>query len=188
MRWTLLAHGETVGARHGIFGPAGDLLAAPELPALRLGGRGQVVCGPEPACAQAAAPLIGDPDAAPTGPCLAGPDFGSWAGLSVAEVATSDPDGLQRWLADPGCAPHGGESLAAHLTRIGTVLDEAEWPSGSVLVVSPLTVRAACVHALGAPAEVLLRLDVGPLTIATLSRARDEWRLQALVPAGLRGR
>lgn len=181
MRLTLLTHGETAGARHGIFGHAGDLVAAPELPALRLGGRGRLVCGPEAACAQTAAALRAD-----TVPLvdaeLAGPDFGSWAGHSVLEVAESDPDGLQRWLIDPAVCPHGGESLAAHLLRIGAVMDAVEWPSGSLLVVSPLTVRAACVHALGAPAEVLLRLDVGSLTLATLSRATDTWRLRALTP------
>ncbi|MFT4295654.1 MAG: histidine phosphatase family protein [Micropruina sp.] len=183
MRLTLLAHGETVGARHGVFGAAGDLLAAPEPPVLRRGGRGQVVCGPEPACAQTAALLAG-PDSEPlAGDGLAGPDFGSWAGRSAAEIAESDPDGLRQWLTDPDCAPHGGESLAAQLTRIGAVLDAAGWPSGTLLVVSPLTVRAACVHGLGAPAAVLLRLDVGPLTRAMLSRARDSWRLQALIPA-----
>lgn len=183
MRLTLLAHGETAGARHGVFGAAGDLLAAPEPPTSRPGGRGQVVCGPEAACAQTAAPLLAGTDAVPLPAAeLAGPDFGSWAGRSVAEIVATDAEGLQRWLADPGCAPRGGESLVAHLARIGAALDAADWPSGSLLVVSPLTVRAACVHALGAPAAVLLRLDVGPLTSVTLSRARDDWRLQALIP------
>lgn len=182
MPLTLLAHGETAGARHGVFGDAEELVAAPELPTLRLGGRGQVVCGPEPACTQTAAALpAGTVPLVDAG--LGGPDFGSWAGASALEIAESDPSGLQRWLADPAACPHGGESLAGHLLRVGAVLDAAEWPSGSLLVVSPLTVRAACVHVLGAPAEVLLRLDVGPLSTATLNRTTGTWRLRSLTSA-----
>lgn len=178
MRLVLIAPGPTTGTRRSVFGDAGSLLAAPaELP-VRAGRA--VFRGPEPACAETAA---GRPDAVVLDE-LRGPDFGAWTGLGLEQVLVQDPAGLQQWIADPTARPHGGESLAGHLTRIGALLDSSSWPEqGAAVVASPFTVRAACVHALEADARSLLHLDVSPSGSATISRHAARWRMQALVPS-----
>ena len=88
---------------------------------------------------------------------------------------------MEVWLHDAYAAPHGGESLAALINRVGGVLDDHPWPQGrSVVVVTPLVARAAAVHALGAPAEVIFRIDIAPLGRVLISRSDQIWRLQGL--------
>jgi broad specificity phosphatase PhoE len=85
------------------------------------------------------------------------------------------------WLHDAYAAPHGGESLAALIDRVGGVLDDHLWPQGrSVVAVTPLVARAAAVHALGAPPEVIFRIDIAPLGRVLISRGDQIWRLQGL--------
>ena len=47
-------------------------------------------------------------------------------------------------------------------------------------VVAPMVARAVAVHALGAPPEVIFRVDVAPLGRCCWSRSGDHWRLQGL--------
>ncbi len=178
MRLILIAPGPTTGTRSSVFGDTGSLLAtAGDLPVDV--GRA-VFRGPEPACAQSVAAR----PAAVVLDGLRGPDFGAWTGLSLEQVLSADPAGLQRWIADPTARPHGGESLAEHLARIGALLDSSSWPEqGAVVVSSPFTVRAACVHALDAGARSLSHLDVAPSASATISRHAGTWRMQRLVPS-----
>jgi broad specificity phosphatase PhoE len=176
MRLTLVTPGPTSGTRASVFGDTTSLLAAPT----PLPGRRGRFCGPEPACVETA----GIAGAAPIVlPALAGPDFGSWAGLGLEQVLGQDPAGLAQWLADPTACPHGGESLARHLERVGALLDAHPWPqAGAVVVASPFTVRAALVHAMAASSGSLLHLDVPPGTVATISRHAGRWRCQSFVP------
>ncbi|MFT3862420.1 histidine phosphatase family protein [Micropruina sp.] len=177
MKLILVAPGPAATHREAVFGDAGDPLGGVPI---TIRPEGAVYCAPEVACREAAArtgalpvPLAG----------LAGPDFGAWHGLALRQVIERDPAGLQDWLHDPTACPHGGESLATHLQRIGSVLDAGEWPvRGATVIASALTVRAAGVHALGAHAESLLHLDVAPGTIARVSLTHGTWRLQSLVP------
>jgi probable phosphoglycerate mutase len=74
-------------------------------------------------------------------------DFGSWEGLTYAEVRDRDPDGLKGWLdfidggPDDGPAPHGGETFAQCADRVGAAMDSlvAAYPGKTVLVVSHVT-------------------------------------------------
>jgi len=178
MKLTLVTPGPTTGTRDAVFGDTGDLLEATALVPVR---PGMVVhCAPEPACRQAVAPSAAAPVVLDD---LRSPDFGDWQGLSLQQVLERDAAGLRAWLSDAGAAPHGGESLAAHLARVAALLDAGGWPDrGAVIVAPAFTVRAACVHALGAPARSLLHLDVAPGTTARISLTRGIWRLQSLVP------
>lgn len=177
MRLILIAPGPTAGTGRSVFGDTGDLLADAALLPIRT--TRAVFSGPEPACRQ----TVGERSDAAVLDDLAGPRFGAWADLDLEQVLAQDPAGLQQWVADPHARPHGGESLAEHLARVGTLLDDVAWPEqGAGLVVTPFTVRAGCVHALGAGPSVLGHLDVPPGSVATLSRHAGRWRLQGLVP------
>jgi broad specificity phosphatase PhoE len=158
-----------------IFGDRTDVVR-PELVQALAGQTQSWVSGPEPACLTTARALGAEPEILAA---LAGPDFGRWRGRSLAEVGPAEPQALSAWLSDPEAAAHGGESLVQLLNRVGTCCDARHWPQGrSVVVVAPLVARALAVHALGAPAEVMFRLDVGPLDRVQLTRSGPSWRLR----------
>lgn len=177
-RLVLVAHAPTQGMRELVFGDRTDLVH-PEL-IDELSRRVMTwSSGPEPACVQTAERLGGG--AVEVLDELTGPDLGSWRGRTLTDVADAEPDGLGRWMTDPHAAPHGGESLAELIERLGSYCDAREWPAGrNVAVVAPLVARALVVHALAAPAEVIFRVDLAPLARVGLSRHGATWRLQQL--------
>ncbi|WP_425586284.1 histidine phosphatase family protein [Streptomyces sannanensis] len=83
-------------------------------------------------------------------------------------------------MTDPGCAPHGGESLPAVCERVGDWLGTLAGEPGRVLaVVEPEVVRAAVVRALGAPECTFWRIDVPPLTAIEFSGRGGRWNVRA---------
>ncbi|MFG2740285.1 histidine phosphatase family protein [Streptomyces chartreusis] len=115
----------------------------------------------------------------PTVPELAGPDVGRWRGRTLDEVSTAEPESVGRWLTDPGCAPHGGESVREFCGRIARWLTDVQDLDGrTVAVVEPEVVRAAVLHALGMPEAAFWRLDVTPLTATELSGRSGRWNLR----------
>ena len=95
---------------------------------------------------------------------------------------------LADWLKDPRAAPHGGESFADVVKRVGGWMNEMLGRSGSVLAVThALVIRAAIAHALGAGPEIFRHIDVAPLTKVKLSSGGGRWTLASLVsPRDLR--
>ena len=176
-RLVAVAYAPTAATRTAMFGGwSGPALG--DVPVLD-GRVASWVRGPEPVAAETAERLGGDD--AEVLPELADADFGAWAGLTLDEVGEREPQALRLWLIDPWVSPHGGESLADLIWRVGQAIDRHPWPEGrSVAVVAPLVARALAVHALGAPPEVIFRVDVGPLGRVLLSRSGDHWRLQGL--------
>lgn len=181
VRLAVVAHGPTERTRDAVFGDRSDLVSADHGTADRVRRVRHAVAGTEPACAQTArswevpAEVVGG---------LSGPQFGSWQGRTLNDVADHDVAGLQAWSADPDAAPHGGESLSDLIKRVGDVCDATAWPDGgSVAFVTPLVARAVAVHALGGPAELIFRLDVAPGGQLLISRSGPSWRLQSLVQA-----
>ncbi|MGI3776110.1 MAG: histidine phosphatase family protein [Janthinobacterium lividum] len=131
-------------------------------------------CSPA-ACARDTAAALGL-DAAPE-PALRDADAGAWAGREAAAIAAEDPDALSAWLRDPDAAPPGGESARAVLARVGAWMDGLG-DGRFVVVTHAAVVRAAIVHALGAPPGCGLRIDLAPLSRTVLSR-NGPWRLQS---------
>ncbi|MEU6255771.1 histidine phosphatase family protein [Streptomyces sp. NPDC047043] len=118
-------------------------------------------------------------------PELAGLDAGRWRGATLAEVGERDPEGLARWLSDPGSAPHGGESVRALCDRVAGWLETAAQSAGaSAAVVEPEVVRAAVVRALGAPESSFWRADVPPLAAVELSGRAGRWNVRLGRPLG----
>jgi len=94
--------------------------------------------------------------------------FGSWEGLTYADIARMDADALGAWYGDPAAAPPGGESFDDLAVRVRAARERAVAAhlGGAVLVVA---------H--GGPIRVVVReaLDAGPATL---------WRLR-VTPAAL---
>ncbi|MFI2645128.1 histidine phosphatase family protein [Streptomyces sp. NPDC018610] len=153
------------------LGAARARSAAPVLPS-----PARTVTSPSVRCEQTAAALGLDAVASPE---LAGSDMGRWRGRTLDEVMAAEPESVARWLADPGWAGHGGESVQEVCERAGSWLDATREADGRILaVVEPDLVRAAVVHALGLPAAVFWRLDVVPLTATELSGRAGRWNLR----------
>ena len=177
-RLLVVAHAATSATKALVFGEPGELLPG-EFRRLR----GRTTCwvsGPEAAC-QATAVRLGGTAAATRD--LRECDFGAWTGRALVDVASQDPSGLEAWLHDPYAAPHGGESLAELINRVGRVLDDQQWPDGrSVAVVTALVARALLVHALGAAPEVIFRIDISTVGSSPDRRSQQTWRLTSLEP------
>ena len=177
-RLTLLCHARLAGWRSMTF-PADEPIdpAALPFPALELGRFDRLWTAPEQRARQTAAAL--GPDAMPV-PDLRDADYGTWRGRSLEQIAADDPPGAAAWLQDPAAAPHGGESLAQLLDRIGRWLDRFESPGHTLAVTHPAVIRAALVHCLAAPAASFWRFDVEPLATADLRRNAGSWTLRKL--------
>jgi broad specificity phosphatase PhoE len=113
---------------------------------------------------------------------LAECDFGDWGGRTLAEIPEADAGA---WMADPDAAPHGGETLTEFAARVGAWLDEqATLDGGAVAITHGGVVKAAVVHALGAPITAFWRIDASPLAITELHAHDGRWTLtRANVPA-----
>ncbi len=109
-------------------------------------------------------------------PRLAECDFGSWAGATLADVHASDPQGAGTWMTDPDAAPHGGEPLRAFVARVAGWLDDQAAGAGAAAAVTHGgVVKAALVHALGAPLEAFWRIDAAPLSVTELRAHDGRW-------------
>jgi broad specificity phosphatase PhoE len=107
-------------------------------------------------------------------------DLGAWAGRDLGDVPAAQ---LRAWLADPDATPHGGESLAALLIRVGGLLAELSARDGVVAAFThPAVLRAATVHVLGAPPAAFWRADVEPLARLPLTWTAGRWNLRLLSP------
>jgi broad specificity phosphatase PhoE len=107
---------------------------------------------------------------------LAECDFGAWAGRTLADVAAAAPADVAAWMEDPDARPHGGESLSAFAARVAGWLDgEASRDGRAVAFTHGGVIKAALVHALGAPLSAFWRIDVAPLSITELHAHDGRW-------------
>lgn len=136
-------------------------------------GRVAVLASPALRCAQTAAAAGLRPAVEPR---IAECDFGRWAGRSLADLHAETPQQVAAWIADPDAAPHGGESLRAFAARVAGWLDEQAGADGTTLAITHGgVVKAALVHALGAPLDAFWRLDAAPLTVTELHAHDGRW-------------
>ena len=180
-RIVFLAHAATPATRRGAFptdegiDPRHGILDAP-LRAARW------LAGPELRCRQTAEAL-GWPVTVEPG--MADLNAGRWAGADLGALMTTEPAAVHAWMTDVDALPHGGESLGDLIVRVGEWHDAQTWPDGrSVLVISPLVIRAALVHLLGAPSSLLFAVDIEPLSATVLTGHDGRWKLRALLPWG----
>jgi broad specificity phosphatase PhoE len=103
-------------------------------------------------------------------------DFGRWKGARMGDLQRSEPEALQAWLDDPQAAPHGGESVAQLVERVGAWLETLEATPGRIVAIThPFVIRAALTRVLHSPAFNLI--DVEPLSAIEL-RFNGRWRLR----------
>jgi broad specificity phosphatase PhoE len=108
-------------------------------------------------------------------------DFGTWAGRTLADVNDDDADAVRSWMLDPEAAPHGGESLGAFCTRIACWLDAQTERDGRVVAITHgEVIKAAVVHALGAPVLAFWRIDASPLAFTELHAHGGRWTVTRL--------
>jgi broad specificity phosphatase PhoE len=171
-RLLLVRHGSTDAVRAAAFGTDEPLDAHGHEGARRLRARlprGQILASPLRRAVETAAGL-GPVTLVPE---LAECDFGTWAGLTLADI---EPGALSAWMADPDAAPHGGESLTALLARVGRWLEaQAQLDGTAIAVTHGGVVKAAVVHALDAPPSAFWRVDVSPLSITELHAHDGRW-------------
>jgi broad specificity phosphatase PhoE len=112
---------------------------------------------------------------------LAECDFGAWAGRTLAELAAAAPADVAAWMEDPDACPHGGESLSTFAARVAAWLDgEAAREGQAVAFTHGGVVKAALVHALGAPLSAFWRIDVAPLSLTELHAHDGRWTVTRL--------
>jgi broad specificity phosphatase PhoE len=185
-RLDLLAHGASAATRAPRF-PDDEPLEASAVSALEaLSGRlrpyAQVLAAPARAARETTQALGFD---AVVEMALRDCDYGRWRGLASNDVALREPDGFAAWLGDPAAAPHGGESVAALIERIGVWLAQSLGRESATLAVTHASVvRAAIVNALGAGSSAFYRIDVAPLSLVRLSGHAGRWNVVALGPLG----
>jgi broad specificity phosphatase PhoE len=134
----------------------------------------EVLCSPATRCVQTA--RAAGLDAGTVDGALAECDFGTWAGRTLAEVHAEDEAASVQWMTDPDAVPHGGESLRTFATRVGGWLDgQARQDGRAVAVTHGGVVKAAVVHALGAPPAAFWRVDVAPRSVTELHAHDGRW-------------
>ena len=105
-------------------------------------------------------------------------DYGRWAGLGFEAVAGAEPQALAAWASDPDACPHGGESVADLIRRVGAWLDGQTFEGHTLAVIHASVVRAAIVHALGAGGRAFWRIEAGPLSVTDLRPSSRGWSLR----------
>lgn len=103
---------------------------------------------------------------------LAEMEFGSWDGLTFAELRERHPDELDAWLGSLDQPAGGGESFRVVEKRVLASLDRLveEYAGRTVLVVSHVTpIKVLVARALGAPLESVYRMEMAPASVSVLS-------------------
>jgi probable phosphoglycerate mutase len=116
-------------------------------------------------------------------PGFAEMEFGTWDGLTLAEVQEKYGDELGQWLGDLDLPPGGGESFREVDTRVlaGLAGVVERYAGRTVIVVSHVTpIKVLVAHAIGAPLTALFRMELSTASVSVVSFIGDD-------PAELRG-
>lgn len=108
-------------------------------------------------------------------------DYGRWRGHTLAELTETEPAAVHEWLADPGAAPHGGESTLDIIERVSGWLDDLPRDHRRIVAIThPSVIKAAVVHAILATPQSFWRIDIPPLSRTILSGRPTTWSLRSL--------
>ena len=179
-RITLISHAPTEAVRRGAF-PLDESLSESESAKLTVLGwipprASHIQTGPEQRTRETAAALgLGATVSAE----LKDLDYGSWRGMSLEMVQAQDPANLGEWLTDVHAAPHGGESIAALISRTDQWLRQRADSGHTIAVTHSTFIRAAIVLALDAPESSFWRIEIAPLSVTDLRWSGHVWKLRS---------
>jgi broad specificity phosphatase PhoE len=178
-RLILLCHASTAAVRSSSFPADEPLDEHGKVSVAALAGRlpsaDRWLTGPELRTRQTAEALGLDAAVEPT---LRDCDYASWSGRSFKEVYACEPEAVAVWLRDPAATPHGGESVLSLMRRVADwLLGEQAHQRRSIVVTHSAIIRAAIVHAIGAPPQSFWRIDIAPLSVTRLSGDNNRWNL-----------
>lgn len=111
-----------------------------------------------------------------TDEAIAEVDFGTWEGLTFAEIGEHYPDDLSKWLGDLEFAAGGGESFRSVAERVLAARDRiVERHEGkTVVLVSHVTpIKVLVADALGAPLDALFRMELSAASVSVVSYFPD---------------
>ncbi|HEV3431003.1 MAG TPA: histidine phosphatase family protein [Paraburkholderia sp.] len=108
---------------------------------------------------------------------LADTAYGAWAGRRLIDIAQDAPDALAVWTRDPVFRPPGGgESFEDVRARVGAWLHALPDADAPIIAFTHASViRAAVLHALGAPSATFRQLEIAPLSVTALRRSAQGW-------------
>jgi broad specificity phosphatase PhoE len=178
-RLTFIAHAATEAQRLAAF-PLDEALDEREISKISALGWSapraqQVWSGPERRVQQTAKAL--GLSAAVTGD-LRDCDYGEWNGHRLNEVQSLKPEDVAAWLADPGAAPHGGESILELISRVGRWLNAQHHAGHTLAITHPAVIRGAIVYALDAQPKTFWRVDIEPLSMTDLRWNGRTWTVR----------
>ena len=181
-RLLLISHASTPALRAARFPLDEPLDADGRTRAMSIGGTWRrqahrALCGPDRRTAETARALgLAPVDES----ALRDVDCGRWAGRSIDDVLSAEPEAFAAWMSDPDATPHGGESIGAVVERVTRWLGvlAAAGDDRVVAVTHPAVVRSAALHALDAPVASFWALDVVPLAMVRLHASGGRWRLR----------
>lgn len=183
-RLTLISHATTRALRAATFGGDGPLDDIGRRQAQALAGAlGKVdQCWTSPAqAARETAQALGL--SAMVDEPLRDCDFGRWKGLKFQQVLLKEPLKLFDWMGDPSEAPHGGETVAQLVERVGAWIALRGQAKGHTVAITHASVlRAAAVHVLEAGGKSFWRIDPTPLTRIDLRTNGKRWVMRAMAP------
>jgi broad specificity phosphatase PhoE len=114
-------------------------------------------------------------------------NFGTWEGLSHAEVVARSPEDAQQlhtWEQNASVAPPGGESFEAMQERVCAVVERLvqAHPDQTIVLVSHVgPIKVLLCAALGAPFSSALRIFLDPATISVVDWRQAEYAIVRLV-------
>jgi broad specificity phosphatase PhoE len=107
-------------------------------------------------------------------------NYGEWCGREFDKLYSSDPEGVGAWLTDPDAVPHGGESIAKLIDRVGGWLDEHHDGGHTIVVTHPAVIRSAIVYVLDAVPQTFWRIDIAPLSLTDIRFSGNVWTLRSI--------
>lgn len=132
-------------------------------------------------------------------PGFAEMEFGTWDGLTFAEVAETYAGDLDAWLGSLDVAPGGGESFRSVEERVLAGLQRVldKHAGRTVVVVSHVTpIKTLVAHAVDAPLGSVFRMELSPASVSVLSfftggkdgdEARASMRMYNALPTEIQG-
>jgi probable phosphoglycerate mutase len=103
---------------------------------------------------------------------LAEMEFGTWEGMTYAEVEQQFPDELAAWLGDLEYSPGGGESFRAVEKRVLAGRDRllSAYAGRTIVAVTHVTpIKVLVAEALGAPLAAVFRMELAEASVTVVS-------------------